>query len=939
MFAFSPKLFHKVCLPIVGLTLALLFSIILALRSTQTQESQNALATGRDIVESSLSNLVENLSTVPHDLNRLNAITIERRWQANADLDWLRAAFYDQMRSFPEVDALYFGGEDKEFIGYARFKNKLELMVAGKATNGAIEFYSVDNRGLPQEKVRARANFPIQERPWYLAAKDSKDHTWGGIFTYHAAPIMAAPTSKPIYQNGKLIGVVGNNIFLNSLSQRLADLKHSEPDRFILLDDTHHIVADSTLEQPFTIDDKNTLRIHISDLPDDFSQQISAHFETTNDSTELIELSTKLGNTSQLAFWFPLDIPYGPRWQAIALLNDVHYEKLLRKQLQRLILVSIGGLLFLVVTLYVLLKLIVRPLNMMNHSANLMIGGNLNQSIDYQSEDELGILAKTFNKLAKELHSSISQLRQEKEAVENRDQQLNQSNAKLSRQRDYLANMQDLVGDGFFEWRPSENVLNISPNFSDSLGLHTEQGDREGSTGEPQQSSWQSIIHKDHISAFIAKLTHHFEDTGQGQSNRPFTTEVLAQGNTKPIWLLLKANRIKDLLSEENLIVGSVQNIDENHRQREQIQRLNERTALAVEASQCGIWDWDVVNDKLVWDNKMYALYNIKENDFLSAYEAWYTSLHPDDKVRAGQEVQDALAHRGDFDTQFRIIWPSGEVRHIRALAKVISDPFGKALRMVGVNFDNTKVIQYQERLKQANDESLQFAYRISHDIRGPLVSTLGLLDIAQEDLDIKDYAEVQSNLLRMKNRVEGLTTLVSDILALCKADLADQPSEPVNIQALVADIFLELKPLAQARQVTLSDKSEQLCTQVPLQQTRLRQVLRNLIENGIKYASPERAQQQKAFVSVKASANADKLDMEISDNGLGIAEEFHSQIYDLFCRFHPQAAEGSGLGMSIVQKHIQSMSGSLTFTSTVNEGTTFYLSLPIGRVSADISS
>lgn len=581
MFGFKPKLFHKVCLPIISLTLGLLITIIFALGSTQTQQSKSALATGRDIVHNSLHNLIQNLSTIPHDLNRLNAITIGRRWQVQGDLEWLRADFYDQMRSFPEVDALYFGGKDNEFIGYARLQDKIEFMVAGKATNGAIEFYNVDEQGRPQEKVRERANFPIQSRPWYLAAAEKADHTWGGIFTYHAAPIMAAPSSMPIYQNGELIGVVGNNIFLNSLSLRLADLKHSELDRFILLDETHHIVADSSLEQPFNIENKQTKRIHISDLDDDFSRHVSSQLRQSPESSEPIELSTMLGNTSQLAFWFPLDVLYGPRWQAVALLNDVHYEKLLNKQVQRLILISTGGLLFLIIILSVLLKLIVRPLSMINQSANLMIAGDLNQSISYHSQDELGILAKTFNKLAHELNTSITALRQEKEAVENRDEQLNQRNAELSNERDYLANMQDLVGDGFFEWSPDSNLLTISPNFAHSLGLRA--------NGHRTTLSWQDIVHKDHMSAFITKLTHHFESSTQEQHNtndsllntalenisrdRPFITEVLAQGNANPTWLLLKANRIKDRFSDDYIIVGSVQNIDENHRQREQIAR------------------------------------------------------------------------------------------------------------------------------------------------------------------------------------------------------------------------------------------------------------------------------------------------------------------------------------------------------------------------------
>lgn len=925
MLSFNAKLFHKVCLPIIGLTLALLLSIIFSLQSTHIQESQNALTSSRSIVETSVRNLIGNLNAVPQDLNKLNALLIQNRWHPEGDLDWLRAAFYDQIRAFPEIDALYFGAENNEFIGYARFGDKIELMIAGKATKGSIEFYQVDSNGLPREKVRERANFPIKQRPWYLAAQAKNEHTWAEIFTYHAAPIMAAPTSAPVFQGQKLIGVVGNNIFLNSLSARLSELKHSDQDRFILLDEQQYIVADSTLDQPFIVNNGQTERIPISDLPDPFSQRVSDRLNRTENGTGSIDATNMAANTSQLALWFPLAIPNGPSWQAAVLLNDVHFEQLRSKQLQRLLLISIGGIVFIIFTLSVLLKLIVRPLAMINQSANRMIAGDLNQSINYHSHDEIGVLARTFNKLAKELNSTITQLKKEKEVVEHRDKQLNDSNAELARQRDYLANMQDLVGDGFFEWSADQKILKISPNFAATLGFKNHASDKP--------YTWQKIIHPDYFNAFIQDFTHHFEQLQDIQHNPPFTREILAQGATKTIWILIKANKIQSLSQGAEIIVGSIQNIDENHRQREQIIQLNARTALAVEASQCGIWDWDVPNDKLIWDKQMYELYKTSADNFSSAYEAWFSRLHPEDRERCQQEIEDALTHRRKFDTQFRIIWPSGEVRHIRALAKVVSDTQGNPLRMVGVNFDNTKVIQYQERLKQANDESLQFAYRISHDIRGPLVSTLGLLDITQGDLKQGDTEEVAQNLNRMKGSISGLTTLVSDILALCKADLAEQPPETINIELLLTEIFTDLRALANANKVKLKHTTDTASHHIPLQHTRIKQILRNLIENGIKYYAPERAAVGNAFVSIDARATDNKLNIEIRDNGLGIPTEYHDQIFNLFSRFHPNTAGGSGLGMSIVQKHVQAMHGSLSFESTEGAGTTFYLSLPLEQL------
>ena len=133
--------------------------------------------------------------------------------------------------------------------------------------------------------------------------------------------------------------------------------------------------------------------------------------------------------------------------------------------------------------------------------------------------------------------------------------------------------------------------------------------------------------------------------------------------------------------------------------------RLEERLQIATRAADIGIWDWDVVKDELVWDDAMYALYGIRREDFAGAYDAWSRTIHPDDKARAESDTQAALRGERDYAPEFRVIWPDGSIHHIKANALIFRSSDGRALRMVGTNFDITERKQAEEEIRRLNAE------------------------------------------------------------------------------------------------------------------------------------------------------------------------------------------------------------------------------------------
>jgi len=128
-----------------------------------------------------------------------------------------------------------------------------------------------------------------------------------------------------------------------------------------------------------------------------------------------------------------------------------------------------------------------------------------------------------------------------------------------------------------------------------------------------------------------------------------------------------------------------------------------ERFEIATEAGRIGVWDRDILNDQLVWDDRMFELYGIQPDDFSGAQTAWQNGLHPDDRDRAAVEVTAAENDKKPFNTEFRIVRPDGETRHIRAFGKVIRSKDGTPLRMIGTNQDITSLKRTEEELLSSN--------------------------------------------------------------------------------------------------------------------------------------------------------------------------------------------------------------------------------------------
>jgi len=270
----------------------------------------------------------------------------------------------------------------------------------------------------------------------------------------------------------------------------------------------------------------------------------------------------------------------------------------------------------------------------------------------------------------------------------------------------------------------------------------------------PQPHFWQRSS-----GATDAEMTSH--DVGNCLS-MPLVAADKAMGTVLIFDCSLTDNlpSIKETLEMLSGALGLILRNAKSHREAEKMveertQELRvsgERLKLAASAGEIGIWDWDIVNNVLIWDESMYRLYGIREKDFGGAYEAWSQALHPEDRYSTEAEIQAALHGEREYTPEFRIVRPDGTVRHLQAASKTYRDASGRPVRMIGTNIDiserkrNEAVIAARLHLAQfavthSMDELLEETLNEVEKLTGSLIGFYHLVDADQKSLTLHAWS------------------------------------------------------------------------------------------------------------------------------------------------------------------------------------------------------
>jgi PAS domain S-box-containing protein len=419
-------------------------------------------------------------------------------------------------------------------------------------------------------------------------------------------------------------------------------------------------------------------------------------------------------------------------------------------------------------------------------------------------------------------------------------------------------------------------------------------------------------------------------------------------------WIQNRAFPIRDEDGHVRQIVGFAENITERKQNEARLLEVTDRLTLAARAGGVGIWEYDVMQNELIWDDQMYRLYGCGEEALRSVWETWLKKVHPEDLERTTDEISAALMGKKDFDTEFRVVWPDGSIHHIRALAVTKMGSDGLANRMIGTNWDITAQKRAADELLESNrhlaDETLragklaaeaakanaaksEFLANMSHEIRTPMNGIIGITNLLLDtDLDPgqREHAQI------VLGCGENLLSLVNQILDFSKIEAGKVELEALdfNLRDFLDEFVVTAHLEAHKKGLNLTCACDPTApARLRGDRNRLRQILTNLVGNAIKFTA-----QGEVAIRVRLIEETEfdvLLRFSVRDTGIGIPADKKGQLFSKFSQVDSSTTRlygGTGLGLAISKELAALMGGEMDCLSEAGKGSEFWFTAHFAR-------
>lgn len=389
---------------------------------------------------------------------------------------------------------------------------------------------------------------------------------------------------------------------------------------------------------------------------------------------------------------------------------------------------------------------------------------------------------------------------------------------------------------------------------------------------------------------------------------------------------LKKINSANRQLRESNIIISSM------------LSRLN----YAQRTAKIGSWEWDMQIKMVWWSDEMYSITEADPFQYTPNIDWDEKFVHPDDLPEYRKIFKSALKTQKQLNYDFRIITSIGTVKYCNIIGRTEYDRDGNTVRITGTVMDiserkqaekvieklneelEQRVLERTAQLESANHELKAFSYSVSHDLRSPLRALHGFANMLLEDYGTILDEEGKRKLQFIIDNATKMGKLIDDLLAFSLVSGREMSIGAIDMNMLVNQVCND------TANETGRDRIEFITKVMPQavgDEAMIKQVWVNLIGNAVKFTSGQPA--------CRIEIGSDKIENEnvfyIKDNGVGFNMEYSGQMFNVFKRLHSSNDfDGTGIGLSIVQRIIHRHGGRIWAEGKVNEGATFYFTLPL---------
>jgi PAS domain S-box-containing protein len=392
---------------------------------------------------------------------------------------------------------------------------------------------------------------------------------------------------------------------------------------------------------------------------------------------------------------------------------------------------------------------------------------------------------------------------------------------------------------------------------------------------------------------------------------------------TSVLIIMFLINRNRE--SERSLLAGEQAVMKAS----EDLKRSEERMGLALQGTRAGIYEWHVQENRVEVSPHWKSLLGYSPSEMLHVtLETFLTMVHPEDAARTSASVMSHVKNQLPYQNEVRLRTREGEYRWFQDSGIGKADAHGALQVVIGSIIDiherkeaEEKIRQQNELLAKANKELDYFVYSVSHDLRAPLSSILGLTSIYAMS---KSPGEKDEIVKMISDRANVLDDFIREVLDYSRNSRLVLKLQPVLLWELVDDLLRGLAHMEGYGAIDIRVDVPSDLT-VETDPDRVKVILSNLLTNAIHYRDHGKA----SFIIVRASRLPDEWNLSVEDNGIGIKREHLPNVFDMFYKAH-DTSKGSGLGLYIANEAAHRLHGVLEVASEYGKGTSFKLRIPL---------